>query len=231
MGINMKKTIWNRIFLNFLNGIAILTPVAITVAIVRFGVIKLNDIILNPLLKLIDPDIAAEQRMFLARTIIFLGVILVVSFIGWGAKILVVNRFFSFGEKLLLKVPIFGRIYKSIKQISSAFIGQGKTIFKQVVLVEYPRKGLWTVGFVTSEEEHRILAPLDGEENKAIAVFLPTTPNPTSGWMVMTPRDEIRVLDMSIEDGLKFVVSGGIVSPGDLGGLLVEGKSALQRRT
>jgi uncharacterized membrane protein len=210
MGINMKKTMWNRIFLNFLNGIAILTPVAITVAIVRFGVIKLNDIILDPLLKLIDPDIAAEQRMFLARTIIFLGVIFVVSFIGWGAKILVVNRFFSFGEKLLLKVPIFGRMYKSIKQISSAFIGQGKTIFKQVVLVEYPRKGIYSLGFTTGVSKGEIK---DAMGKSTINVFLPTTPNPTSGYFLVIPKDEIRFLKMSVEEGMKLVVSGGSVTP------------------
>ncbi|MGD2278710.1 MAG: DUF502 domain-containing protein [Candidatus Omnitrophota bacterium] len=206
----MRKTIWNRFLVSFLNGIAILLPVAITVAIIRFCVIKLNQIVLTPLLRFIDPGIAVEQRMFLARTIIFIGVILWVALIGWGAKILVINRFFSLGENVLLNVPIIGRVYKSVKQISSAFIGHGKTIFKQVVLVEYPRKGIYSLGFTTGVTKGEIK---DAMGKSSVNVFLPTTPNPTSGYFLVIPKDEIRFLEMSVEEGMKLVVSGGSVSP------------------
>ena len=127
-----------------------------------------------------------------------------------AAKILVINRTFSFGERVLLNVPIIGRVYKSVKQISSAFIGQGKTIFKQVVLVEYPRKGIYSLGFTTGVSKGEIK---DAMGRSSINVFLPTTPNPTSGYFLVIPKDEIRFLKMSVEEGMKLVVSGGSVTP------------------
>ncbi|MFQ5952702.1 MAG: DUF502 domain-containing protein [Candidatus Omnitrophota bacterium] len=211
----MRKSIWNRFLVDFINGMVILLPVAITVAIIRFIVVKLNELVLDPLIKVFTPIMDAANappihRIFLAKTFIFIMAIIVVALIGWGAKILVVNRFFSLGEKGLLKVPIVGRIYKSIKQISSAFIGQGKTIFKQVVLVEYPRKGIYSLGFTTGVSKGEIK---DAMGRSSINVFLPTTPNPTSGYFLVIPREEIKFLKMSVEEGLKLVVSGGSVTP------------------
>ncbi|MGB2630537.1 MAG: DUF502 domain-containing protein [Candidatus Omnitrophota bacterium] len=209
--MGFKKRILNVVLVNFINGIAILTPVAVTVAIIRFCVIKLNQIVLNPLLRLIHPDITVEQRMFLARTIIFLMVILIIALIGWAAKILVINRFFSMGEQALIKkVPIVGRIYNAVKQISSAFLGHGKTIFKQVVLVEYPRKGIYSLGFTTGVSKGEIK---DAMRRNCINVFLPTTPNPTSGFFLVIPKEEIKFMKMSVEEGMKLVVSGGSVTP------------------
>ena len=130
--------------------------------------------------------------------------------IGWTAKILVVNRFFSLGEKTLIKVPLVGRIYNAVKQISSAFLGHGKTIFKQVVLVEYPRKGIYSLGFTTGVSKGEIK---DAMRRSCVNVFLPTTPNPTSGFFLVIPKEEIRFMKMSVEEGMKLVVSGGSVTP------------------
>ncbi len=87
-------------------------------------------------------------------------------------------------------------------------------------MLEYPRTGVWTVGFLTTEVEHRLPLPDGSGIAISVPVFLPTTPNPTSGWMVLVPTSDLRVLDMTVEEGLKLVVSGGIVGPPDLGPLV-----------
>lgn len=202
------RNFWNKLFVNFFNGMVLLLPAAVTFAIIRFLVIKLNDIVLEPLLKLIAP-LAGGYRMYAAKAIIFLAVIFAIALIGWCAKIWFINRAFSIGEKLLIRVPVMGRIYKAAKQIFSSFMGQGKTIFKQVVLVEYPRKGLYTIGFTTGTSKGEIKNALG---QNAVNVFVPTTPNPTSGYFLVIPKESLQFLKMSVEDGMKLVVSGGSVS-------------------
>jgi len=204
------KDLWNRIFLGFLNGIVILLPVLITVMIIRFLVVKLNDAVLTPLLKLLSYSGNEIPHVYVAKSLIFIFVVAGVVVIGWAARILVIKRFFSWGEKIFLKVPIMGRIYNAVKQISSAFLGQGKTIFKQVVLIEYPRKGLHSIGFTTGTTKGEVKDVLG---KNGINVFVPTTPNPTSGVFIIVSRDEIQFLDMSVEDGMKLVISGGSVAP------------------
>lgn len=196
--------------MSFINGIAILLPIGITIAIIRFLVSKLNSIVLSPILKIISPVARGVDHVYIAKALIFTLVILTIALIGWGAKILVINRIFSWGEKLLIRVPIMGRIYKAIKQISSAFLGQGKTIFKQVVLVEYPRKGLYSIGFTTGVARGELRETIGAT---AVNVFIPTTPNPTSGIFLVVPRESVRFLKMSVEEGMKLHISGGSVLP------------------
>jgi uncharacterized membrane protein len=207
----MSTRLWNRFLVNFFNGIVILLPITVTILIIRFVVIKVNDAILSPLAKLLAP-MALEQRheLIIAKSVIFIGVLFSVAIIGWGAKILVINRVFGLGEKVLMKVPFMGKIYTTSKQIFNSLLGQGKTIFKQVVLVEYPRKGLYTIGFTTGITKGELK---DSLGQSGVNVFVPTTPNPTSGFFLVIPKESIRFLKMSVEEGMKLVVSGGSVSP------------------
>lgn len=203
------KRIFNSVFVHFLNGIVILLPIAVTVALVRFLIGSLNNVVLEPLLKFFAP-IAGGMHVHIAKTLIFFFVIIAVAFIGWGTKIIIINRIFSLGERMLMKVPVMGRIYNAFKQIFSAFFGHGKTIFKQVVLVEYPRKGIYSVAFTTGTAKGEIKESVG---QTSVNLFLPTTPNPTSGVFLVVPRDEVRFLDMSVEDGMKLIISGGSVTP------------------
>ncbi len=118
-------------------------------------------------------------------------------------------------ESYILRVPLVKGVYGGARQLLDAFTPGGRQAFSRVVAVEYPRRGAWTVGFVTSEVTHRL--PIGGRDTACLAVFLPTTPNPTSGWLALVPIDEVRVLDLSVEEGVKLIVSGGIVSPPDVG--------------
>ncbi len=214
----MKKTLWNKFFIGFVNGIAIILPAVVTVWLVHFFVIKVNDAILNPLLKLLAPF--GEEHTYFAKALIFISVIFFIALIGWGARVIIINRVFGWGEDLLLRVPIMGRIYRAVKEISSALLGQGRTIFKQVVLVEHPRKGLYSIGFTTGTTKGEIRTVI--EENR-INVFIPTTPNPTSGFFIMALKEDIKFLKMSVENGMKLVISGGSVTPQELAEEKAEG--------
>jgi len=210
----MKKT-WNRLLVDFFNGVVILLPITVTVILVRFLVVQVNNIVLNPIMKCFAPIIMGFHRIYVVKTLIFLIVISLITMIGWGAKILVVKRFFAHGEKFFIKLPFLGRIYNAAKQVFSALLGQGTTAFKQVVMLEYPRKGIFSLGFLTSPtkgEIEKILA------NENINVFVPTTPNPTSGIFLIVPREEVHFLKMSVEEGMKLIVSGGAVSPSYISG-------------
>ena len=194
----------------FIAGIAVIFPIAITFIIMRFLFVRINSWILNPLIKVLTPYLAGLHAVYAAKIGIFALVIASVCLIGLAANILVVRRFFGIWEKIFLKVPMFGRIYYAVKQISTAFLGRGKSIFKQVVLIEYPRKGVYSIGFVTGEGKGEIQAETTEE---VFNIFVPTTPNPTSGIFLLVPKNELKFLRMSVEEGMKLVISGGAVVP------------------
>ena len=124
-------------------------------------------------------------------------------------------------ELVVLRIPLVNWVYGSARQLLDAFsMGGGQRTFSKVVMLEYPRRGLWTVGFLTTEAEHRLPMSDRPTDASSVPVFLPTTPNPTSGWMVLVPTGDLRVLDMTVEEGIKLVVSGGIVGPSNLGTLV-----------
>ncbi len=114
------------------------------------------------------------------------------------------------GEKILKKIPVVSSVYNSSKQFIQAVSLTSKDGFRKVILVEYPRRGLWVIGFVTCENtgETQLLT-----EEEVVNVFIPTTPNPTSGFLLLVPKKDVVTLSMTVEEGLKLVVSGGIVTP------------------
>jgi uncharacterized membrane protein len=116
------------------------------------------------------------------------------------------------GESLLQRVPVIRNIYGALKQIIETILAQQSSAFRQVVLVEYPRRNIWAIAFITGVTEGEVQ---NLTESETVNVFLPTTPNPTSGFLLFVPREDLIVLDMSVEEGIKMVISGGIVTPPD----------------
>ena len=116
------------------------------------------------------------------------------------------KKLYKLFESLLEKIPFVSKVYKSIKQITASLSGANSKAFQKVVLVEYPRKGLWTIAMVTGET-------LDDKDEKYYNIFVPTTPNPTSGYLLFIKSTETKKLDISVEEGLKIIVSGGMISP------------------
>ena len=137
-----------------------------------------------------------------------LASILLILFIGFVVTNVLGARLIGFAEKLLHKVPIAPKIYFAIKQIIDAFSLQGKHTFSKVAMVEYPRKGIYSIGFIISDCRTEIQAVSD---KKLINVFIPTTPNPTTGFLLMVPEDDVITLDMTVEEGLKLILSAGMV--------------------
>jgi uncharacterized membrane protein len=135
---------------------------------------------------------------------------LVILLVGVFATNVIGKRMISIGERILARIPLVNKIYAAVQQISSAFLGSKSSIFSTVVLIEYPRKGVYSLGFVTSvakgEVQHKTA-------QQVVGVFVPTTPNPTSGLLVFIPEGDLIRLDMSPEDGLKLVISGGVFTP------------------
>lgn len=197
---------------NFVAGILIILPIAITVWILRFIIIKVNSIMLNPLLRQLHPFLIHEQyAVLVVKAVIFIYVLLLIILIGLMTRIIIVRRTFSFFERLLYKLPMVNKIYGTTKEISYAFLGNKSSSFQQVVLVEYPRKGIFTLGFVTSETKGELREAIgsDGFLN----VYIPTTPNPTSGLFVLFKKEDVIPLNISVEDALKIVISAGVITP------------------
>ena len=137
--------------------------------------------------------------------------LLVIYLLGVLATNLLGRRLFNAVERGILKIPVVKSIYGGARQLLDAInVGQPGA-FSRVVLVEYPRLGVWTVGFVTNETPSRI--PSGDGFTEGLSVFFPTTPNPTSGWLAIVPAGDVRELDLTIEEGVKLIVSGGIVAP------------------
>ena len=198
------KFLWD----NFITGVVVILPVILTVAILRFIIVKLNLLLLNPLLSYLSPYHPHEQpRMMLAKSLIFIAVVLLLGIIGLATRIFFVRKTFFF-ERFLYKLPMVNKIYGTTKEISNAFLGKRKGVFKRVILIEYPRKGLYSIAFVTSELSSE---PSRKTSKELISAYVPTTPNPTSGIFLLIPREEIIPLDMSVEEGLKMVISSGVI--------------------
>ena len=136
--------------------------------------------------------------------------LLSILIIGLMARNIAGRWLLDFGEQFLQAIPLAGSVYKTLKQILETLLSDSKTKFRRVVLVEYPRKGIWTMGFVTGKVSPQLQTHLQEE---MISVFIPTTPNPTSGWYAVVPQQEAIDIDISIEDAFKVLISGGIVSP------------------
>ena len=154
----------------------------------------------------LDPFLTNILNLSVGLAVPLLSILL----IGLMARNIVGRWLLDFGEQFLQAIPLAGSVYKTLKQILETLLGDSKTKFRRVVLVEYPRQGVWTMGFVTGKVSSQLQVHLAQE---MISVFIPTTPNPTSGWYAVVPKAEAIDLDISIEDAFKVLISGGIVNP------------------
>lgn len=144
-----------------------------------------------------------------------IGVIIFLFFtilVGWMAKGLIGRSFIRFAEGLVERTPVVRSIYSGIKQISETIFAQSERSFETACLVEYPRRGIWAIGFISTEAKGEIAKKTDGTGDM-MSIFLPTTPNPTSGFLLFVPARDVIELDMSVEDAAKLVISAGLVYP------------------
>ena len=189
-----------------LSGLFVIVPISITVYILRF-LFDFMAALTLPLLQLYFSHLSPLAIKIIAIVLF----VLVIYLVGLITAYVVGRRMVAIGERFLLKIPIVRNIYGIVKQVTDTFSQSKKgSAFSEVVMVEYPRRGLKTVGFVTGS----VCAP-DG--SKQYVIFVPTAPNPTSGFMVIAPESGFERTPISVEDGFKMVVSGGMLLPADLG--------------
>ncbi|MEC9265596.1 MAG: DUF502 domain-containing protein [Pseudomonadota bacterium] len=199
----------------FLAGILVTAPIAITIALAVWIVTYIDDTIMPLIPARYNPDTYFQQYLGVDFGMPGLGVlvlILVITLIGAFTAGLVGRWVVRLGENILDRMPIIRSLYKLTKQIFQTVLQNQSNAFRQAVLVEYPRKGLWAVAFVTASTEGELKEKL---KRDTVNVFLPTTPNPTSGFLLFVPREDLIVLEMPVEDAVKLVISAGIVHPGD----------------
>ena len=195
----------------FLAGVATLLPISVTVFVFWFIIVRLGNLF-RPLFK-VNPWLA-RQPGWAATLTGFVLFIMIVLLAGWIASGLIGKHALGWLDKLLRQVPIVKIIYGSARQFTDA-VFVGRDSFRKTVLVEYPRRGMYAIGFLTSEDR---ITLTDGR--KALFVFVPTTPTPTSGWLALIAEDEVTETSMSIEDGLKLIVSGGVIKSADIGSFI-----------
>ena len=193
-----KRSLFSSIRNNFIAGIVVLIPIGITLYLTLF-IIKISSKILP---KEINPNYYLPYNI--PGLEIFISV-LIITFIGWISLSFIGRKLFDYFEAILNKIPILRTIYSAVGQLTETF-AKSKSDKKSVVLVEYPRKGIWAVGFATKENKGEIRNKV-GED--LINVFVPTTPNPTSGFLLMFQKKEVIFLDITFEQASKFIVSAG----------------------
>jgi len=197
-----KKSFFTSIRNNFIAGVVVLIPIGITVYLTLFF-IKISSQILP---KEINPNHYLPYNIPGLEILIS---IIIISLIGWISLSFLGKKLFDFFENILNKIPILRTIYSAVGQLIETFT-KTKNNKKNVVLIEYPRKGVWAVGFATKENTGEIRKKT-GQE--LINIFVPTTPNPTSGFLLMFPKNEVIYLDISFEEASKFIVSAGSTNP------------------
>lgn len=209
----------------FLTGFVVCAPLALTVYIVWSFVGWVDSWVKPYIPNSYNPDTYLSVRipgfgLIVALVLITLIGFLTANFIG--------RAIVSFGEHLLGRMPLVRGLYRALKQLFETALSNKNEMFRTVGMVEYPRKGVWSIVFVANEKHTEINAKLDPEGDPLVAVFMPCTPNPTTGFLMYVPKSEVVLLDMSIEDGAKLIVSAGLVVPeakasNDSKGKLVDG--------
>lgn len=192
----------------FFTGILVTAPVSITFYM-AYKIFVWIDVSVN---HLIPPELITSYNIPLT-TIPGIGIvilILVMIFIGMFAAGFVGRFFLHLGDWIVRRLPVISSIYSLLKQVFETMFSDKKQSFNKCVLLEYPRKGIWILGFVSAETKGEIKKELHEE---LLSVFIPTTPNPTSGFLIFVPKKDVIPLSMSVEQGIKFVISCGIVEP------------------
>ena len=200
---------------SFLTGLIVIAPIGITIWLIWTLVGWIDSWVLPLIPNAYNPALLIRQYTGIEVDIRGIGVVTFLVFtmiVGWIAKGLIGRSLIRSTEALVLSIPIIRTLYSGLKQIVETVLQQGKQNFDKACLLEYPRKGIWAIAFISTTAKGEI-ARRHGEE--MVSVFMPTTPNPTSGFLLFLPRKDVIVLDMAVEDAAKLIISAGLVYPND----------------
>ncbi len=204
-----RRGLLARLRASFLTGLIVIAPVGLTIWLI-WSVVGWIDGFVLPL---IPHQFRPEQ--YIGINLRGVGVIIFLFFtilVGWIAKGLIGRSLIQFAEGLVDRMPVVRSIYSGIKQISETVFAQTERSFEEACLIQYPRRGIWAIGFVSTAARGEVARKAD-TTGDMLSVFVPTTPNPTSGFLLFFPKEDVIILDMSIEDAAKLVISAGLVYP------------------
>jgi uncharacterized membrane protein len=195
----------------FITGIVVVLPLGVTIIVINFLLERLGQPASNFFFWYLDAEWRSLPAVqFALEAISVLVVFLMITLLGYGSRFVLGRIILSGLERLLDRVPFINTVYRTVKQIVDTFSAQKKAVFQEVVLIEYPRKRCYVIGFLTSTARGETQA-VTGEH--IVNIFVPTTPNPTSGFLLMLPEEDIIRLTMTITDGMKLIISGGALVP------------------
>jgi uncharacterized membrane protein len=203
-----------RVRNNFLTGLVVIAPIGLTVWLVWTVIGWFDSWVLPFIPRGYRPDIWLLERFGLDISIRGIGVAFFLLFtlvIGWVVKGYIGRAILRWAENLVQKTPVIRSVYGGIKQIAETILNQDQQSFEHACLIEYPRRGLWAIAFISTSAKGEIAARAS---EPLLSVFLPTTPNPTSGFLLFVPAEDVVYLDMTVEDAAKLVISAGLVYPG-----------------
>lgn len=207
---------------SFLTGLVVIAPVGLTIWLIWTVVGWIDGFVLPLVPDTFQPDKVIQDLLGLEEAVQVnirgIGVVIFLLFtmmIGWMAKGLIGRSLIRFAESLVERTPVVRSIYSGIKQISETVFAQSDRNFEKACLIQYPRRGIWAIGFISTTTKGEIAER--SHSGDMVSVFVPTTPNPTSGFLLFFPKEDVIELDMSVEDAAKLVISAGLVYPNGKG--------------
>ena len=221
-----RKSFFSGLRNSFLTGVVVIAPVGLTVWLIWSVIGWVDGVVLpfvpsryqpeNILNTFLGLDIQLQLR---GLGVVFF--LIFTTFVGWLAKGLLGRSLIRSAERFVNRMPVVRSIYSGVKQIAETVFSQANRSFEKACIVQYPRKGIWAVGFISTSAKGEIRARVNDAQN-LLSVFVPTTPNPTSGFLLFFPAEDVIELDMSIEDAAKLVISAGLVYPNENGEIVIE---------
>ena len=198
---------------SFFAGIVVIAPIGVTIWLIWTLTGWIDSWVLPFIPAAYNPALLIRDWTGIEVNIRGIGVVTFLLFtvlVGWVAKGLIGRSLILWAESLVLSIPVVRSLYSGLKQIVETVLSQGEQNFEKAALMEYPRKGIWAICFISSTAKGEVQ---DSTRGDVVAVFMPTTPNPTSGFLLFVPREDLIVLDMSVEDAAKLIISAGLVYP------------------
>ena len=205
---------------SFLTGVVVIAPVGLTVWLVWTVIGWVDGFVLPFVPSQYQPEellkaILGEDVRVNIRGLGVVFFLVFTTFIGWIAKGLLGRTFIRSAENIVNRMPVVRSVYSGVKQIAETVFAQADRSFEKACLIEYPRRGIWAIGFISTTAKGEV-SKRSGSGQKMQSIFVPTTPNPTSGFLLFFPAEDVIELDMSVEDAAKLVISAGLVYPEDL---------------
>ncbi len=194
----------------FLTGFIITAPLFITIYLIWSFIQWVDSWVVPYIPKAYNPD---TYLPYSVPGVGLLTAIIIITLIGFLTANFIGRTVISYGENMVGRMPLVRNIYNGLKQIFQTVFSSESATFKEVGLIEYPRPGLWALVFVATQTRGEVDAKLMGIEQETLSIFLPTTPNPTSGFLLFVPKEDVILLDMGVEDAAKLVISAGLVTP------------------